>query len=221
MIPPASALDTPTLREDQLKLGLWMFLATVTMLFAAFASAYVVRRSGSDWRHVPLPSILWWNTLILAASSAAVETASYVGQAFPPSLRYGEARRSAKCGGGKPASSSKPKGLHYTRMASAVAMLVGFALGVAFLAGQFEAWRQLRAAGVYLPTNPHSSFFFMLTGAHAIHIVAALAVRALGAAGATSVRDPRGWASRISICRTFWHYLGGVWLFLFALVSLY
>jgi len=198
----SSAVESFALREDQLKLGLWLFLATVTMLFAAFASAYVVRRSGSDWRHVPLPSILWWNTLILAASSAAVETASYVVQPF------------------RPASSGKPKGLHYTRMASA-AMLVAFALGIAFLAGQFEAWRQLRAAGVYLPTNPHSSFFFMLTGAHAVHIVAALAVLAWGAAGATSVRDPRGWASRITICRTFWHYLGGIWLFLFALVSLY
>ena len=75
------------------------------------------------------------------------------------------------------------------------------------------------AAGVYLPTSPHGSFFFMLTGAHAVHVVAALAVLAWGAAGAASVRDPRQWAARMTICRTFWHYLGGVWLFLFALLS--
>jgi cytochrome c oxidase subunit 3 len=78
------------------------------------------------------------------------------------------------------------------------------------------------AAGVYLPTSPHSSFFFMLTGAHAAHVVAALVVLVWGAvvtrSGATS---PRIWAVRMSLCRTFWHYLGLVWLFLFALVSLY
>src|SRR5262249_47737234 len=59
-----------TLREDQIRLGLWMFLGTVTMLFAAFTSAYIVRRSGSDWHQVALPSILWLNTAVLAASSA-------------------------------------------------------------------------------------------------------------------------------------------------------
>src|SRR5215510_7374424 len=91
-------------REDQVRLGLWMFLATVTMLFAAFASAYVVRRSGSDWRPVALPSILWWNTAILAASSAAVEIAAYVVQAF------------------RPATSGRAKALHYSSIAMLVAL---------------------------------------------------------------------------------------------------
>jgi cytochrome c oxidase subunit 3 len=179
------------LREDQLRLGLWMFLATVTMLFAAFTSAYVVRRSGSDWRHVALPSILWINTLVLLASSGVVEVAHLQGT-----------RRSWR--------------------SAAVAMAAAVVLGLAFVGGQVTAWRQMVAAGVYLPTSPHRSFFFMLTGAHAVHVVAALAVLAWGAAvtlGAAA--DPRTWAVRMALCRTFWHYLGGVWLFLFALVTLY
>jgi cytochrome c oxidase subunit 3 len=177
------------LREDQLRLGLWIFLATVTMLFAAFASAYIVRRAGSDWRHVALPSILWINTAVLAASSAALEIANVNGQ-----------RRRWR--------------------AAATACGVALALGAAFLAGQIAGWRQMAAAGIYLPTTPHSSFFFMLTGAHAAHIVAALAVLAWGVlktrAGAA---DPAAWPARMELCRTFWHYLGGVWLFLFALMS--
>jgi cytochrome c oxidase subunit 3 len=185
------AAPESAVRQDQLALGLWLFLGTVTMLFAAFTSAYVVRRSGSDWRHVALPSILWLNTLVLAASSAAVEVACWRG-----------AR-----GGWRSAVG---------------AMLVAVALGIVFLGGQVAAWRQMSAAGVYLPTSPHSSFFFMLTGAHAVHVAAALAVLGWGAAvtraGAAS---PRVWASRMALCRTFWHYLGAVWLFLFALVSLY
>ena len=78
------------------------------------------------------------------------------------------------------------------------------------------------AAGVYLPTSPHSSFFYMLTGAHAAHVVAALAVLTWGLV-TTQVgwRNPRAWATQMALCRTFWHYLGAVWLFLFALVTVY
>jgi cytochrome c oxidase subunit 3 len=184
-------LDDIRLREDQLRLGLWMFLATVTMLFAAFTSAYVVRRSGTDWRHIWLPPVLWINTAMLAASSAAVEVANH-------------------------------RGLRRQWNAASLALAVAVAFGLAFLAGQLAAWRQLVASGVYLPTSPHSSFFFMLTGAHGVHIVAALGVLVWGLAATRSAwANPRAWSARMDLCRTFWHYLGGVWLFLFALVSLY
>jgi heme/copper-type cytochrome/quinol oxidase subunit 3 len=48
------------------QLGLWIFLATVTMLFAAFASAYPVRSASADWQAIPIPLILWANTAVLA-----------------------------------------------------------------------------------------------------------------------------------------------------------
>ena len=186
-----SRSDLATLREDQLRLGLWMFLGTVTMLFAAFASAYIVRRSASDWHAARLPAILWVNTLILGASSAAVEAAAHFAR-----------RRQWR-----PAGAS---------MAGALA------LGKVFLLGQIAAWRQMVDAGVYLPTNPHSSFFFMLTGAHAVHVVAALMVLSIGTLAIRSAhRDPLAWLARLGLCRTFWHFLGGVWLFLFTLLSLY
>jgi cytochrome c oxidase subunit 3 len=161
------------------------------MLFAAFTSAYVVRRSGSDWRPVTLPSTLWLNSAVLGLSSIAVEFA-------------------------------QRQGAHGRWRTSITAMLTACALGVAFLAGQMFAWRQMVAAGVYLPTNPHSAFFFMMTGAHAVHIVAALVVLGWGAViTSRAARDARGWMVRMSLCRTFWHYLGVVWVFLFVLVSLY
>jgi cytochrome c oxidase subunit 3 len=161
------------------------------MLFAAFTSAYVVRRSGSDWHHIALPSILWVNTLLLMASSVAVEAAS----------RFGLRRRWS---------------------AATFGFGAALASGVAFLGGQVMAWQQMVAMGVYLPSNPHSSFFYMLTGAHAVHIVAALVVIGWGLVKTREgSRNPRAWAAQMGLCRTFWHYLGGVWLFLFALVSLY
>ena len=176
---PAHLADL-RLREDQLRLGLWMFLATVTMLFAAFVSAYIVRRSSLDWRHVALPPILWLNTAVLGASSGALELAGAQGR-----------RRRWRT--------------------SFAASLVALMLGFGFLGGQATAWRQMVASGAYLSSSPHSSFFYVLTGAHALHVLAALAVLSWGAtltwAGA---RDPRGWMVRMEICRTFWHYLGVV-----------
>lgn len=50
-------------------------------------------------------------------------------------------------------------------------LLVSAALGVAFLGGQVFAWRQLGDSGIFLPTSPHSSFFYMLTGVHAVHVL--------------------------------------------------
>jgi cytochrome c oxidase subunit 3 len=180
-------------REDLAYLGLLMFLGTVTMLFAAFTSAYVVRKAGADWRDVPLPAALWLNTALLAASSIALESAWNAGTA----RRWSSAR-------GRFAAS------------------IGF--GLAFLGGQIVAWRQMAAAGQFLPSNPRSSFFYMLTGAHGVHVIAALAVLFWGAGVTWAGRghaDPWAWTASMRTCRTFWHYLGVVWVFLLLLVTLY
>src|SRR5215211_899993 len=47
-------------------------------------------------------------------------------------------------------------------------------LGLGFLVAQIFAWRQLAGQGIYLVSNPHSSFFYLLTGAHAVHLVGGL-----------------------------------------------
>jgi cytochrome c oxidase subunit 3 len=53
---------------------MWMALAPIAMLFAAFASAYVVRRGlGAGWVPIQIPTIVWGNTLVLLASSATLE----------------------------------------------------------------------------------------------------------------------------------------------------
>src|SRR6266851_3914243 len=57
------------------RFGLWAFLGTVSMLFIGFTSAYIVRRTGIDWRPLPLPRLLWWNTAALLLSSVALEVA--------------------------------------------------------------------------------------------------------------------------------------------------
>jgi cytochrome c oxidase subunit 3 len=92
-------------------------------------------------------------------------------------------------------------------------------LGVLFLAGQIIAWRQLAAAGMLLATNPSSSFFYVLTAAHGVHLA--------GGIFALFYVAFRPWSrSRISqstaaeLTSIYWHFMDGLWIFLFALLTL-
>ena len=91
------------------------------------------------------------------------------------------------------------------------------ALGALFLAGQVLAWRTLAAQGVFLASNPHSSFFYMLTGLHGLHLLAGLA---WGAAVLVQVRrmayTPGG--DGLRLFATYWHFLGALWLYLLVLL---
>ena len=167
--------------------GLYVLLAASSMLFAAFTSAMVVRRGLSDdWVSMPKPPILLVNTVILLASSIALEVA----------------RRTLKSGG-----RAKFNGW----------WTAGTGLGMLFLCGQVIAWNQLNNASVFISTNPSSSFFYVLTVAHAIHL--------LGGVGALFYVDVQalllslGPAKRtaIDISALFWHFLDGLWLYLMVL----
>jgi len=168
------------------ELGLWMFLGTVVMLFAAFTSALVVRQSSADWRSIDLPPLLWGNTVVLIVSSLWLEGA-------PRTRRF------------SPAAARK---------------LTGAAtLGVLFLVGQIWAWRQLSAAGVYLSTNPYSSFFYILTGLHGLHLMAALVVLGAVVLMARQPANTEAWPYLASLASTFWHFLTGVWVYLLIVLS--
>ncbi|HEX3875938.1 MAG TPA: cytochrome c oxidase subunit 3 [Bryobacteraceae bacterium] len=90
------------------------------------------------------------------------------------------------------------------------------ALGGVFLIGQLIVWSQLRAAGVYVATNPASSFFYVLTAVHAAHLIGGMT--ALIWVDVQALRLQLGPAKRtaIDICAIFWHYLDGLWLVLMA-----
>jgi cytochrome c oxidase subunit 3 len=157
------------------------------MVFAAFTSALVVRRGLSDdWASMAKPPILWLNTVILLASSAALQMA----------------RRSLKAG---------------ARARFNTWWTAGTALGFLFLAGQTVAWLQLKDAGVFVSTNPSSSFFYVLTFAHAFHLLGG--VSALLYVDVQALRLSLGPAKRtaIDISAIFWHFLDGIWVYLMVL----
>ncbi len=167
--------------------ALFVLLAASTMVFAAFTSAFIVRRGLSDdWQAMYKPPILWLNTGILLASSFVLDLS----------------RRALKAG---------------NRSRFNLWWSAGTALGILFLVGQAIAWYQLRQAGVFVATNPSSSFFYVLTAAHAFHLIGG--VIALLYVDVQALRLRLGPAKRtaIDITAVFWHFLDGLWVYLMIL----
>ncbi len=92
------------------------------------------------------------------------------------------------------------------------------ALGTIFLAGQYIAWLALRASGVFLASNPSSSFFYLLTAAHGLHILGG--ILALFYAVFRTWRR-HVWPRRRAVVEAtalYWHFMGGLWLYIFVLL---
>jgi cytochrome c oxidase subunit 3 len=90
-------------------------------------------------------------------------------------------------------------------------------LGIAFLAGQLIAWRQLVSAGVYLASNPSNSFFYVFTAVHGIHLLGGI-LGLLGIRVASPNRLTMDTATKV--VSMYWHFMDGLWLCLFLLLIL-
>jgi cytochrome c oxidase subunit 3 len=169
--------------------GIWVGLAAITMTFAAFTSALIVRQgSAADWRHITLPPILYLNTLVLIASSITLEIAR---------------RRLAAHAREKVSQLATPLRWLYATLL----------LGLLFVGGQYVAWLRLRSEGLYLATNPSSSFFYVLTAVHALHVLGGLGglIRVIVKLSG-SVPSLR--RSTLDATSRYWHFMGILWLYL-------
>ena len=171
--------------------GIWVALASITMTFAAFTSALVVRQGGAqDWRHFTLPSVLYFNTLVIIASSITLEVA--------------RRRIAAFMGGAKSRAESPARWLYITLF-----------LGLLFVAGPTYAWVQLKAQGFGLATNVSYSFFYVLTVAHALHLLGGLGglVRVIGKLNHSVLRR-----TTLDATSRYWHFMGVLWVYLLFLL---
>lgn len=171
--------------------AIWVGIAAICMSFAAFTSALIVRQGASnDWRHLTLPSILFLSTTLLVASSVTLEVAR---------------RRVASYMGGV-----------QSRITSSMLWLYAtLGLGLLFVAGQYMAWLQLRSQGLYLATNPNSSFFYVFTAMHALHVLGGIAglLRVIRKLGLGTLRR-----STLNATSIYWHFMGVLWIYLFLLL---
>jgi cytochrome c oxidase subunit 3 len=88
-------------------------------------------------------------------------------------------------------------------------------LGFAFLAGQYKSWGDLVLQDVFFVGNPSGSFLYVLTGVHAVHIISGIIFLLLVLWAAFNYKVHSKRMLRIGMCATYWHFLGGLWLYLF------
>jgi cytochrome c oxidase subunit 3 len=174
------------------RIGVWMAIAGVVMLFTALASAYIVRSaSGNDWRPIVMPKVLWLSTAMILISSVTMEVS----------------RRSLK----------QQSDAGYGRW-----LTITVALGLGFVASQLFAWRQLARQGVYLASNPHSSFFYLFTAAHGVHVLGGILALTYLLLRTRKRRDTvEGELRRIGTADAatiYWHFMDGLWICLFLLL---
>lgn len=171
--------------------AIWVGIAAICMSFAAFTSALIVRQgSSNDWRHITLPSILFVSTMLLVASSGTLEVAR---------------RRVATYMGGRESR----------LVSSRLWLYATLGLGLLFVVGQYMAWLQLRSQGLYLATNPNSSFFYVFTAIHALHVLGGIAglLRVIRKLGLGTLRR-----STLNATSIYWHFMGVLWIYLFLLL---
>jgi cytochrome c oxidase subunit III len=202
-------------RLRRARLGLICAIVTVCMVFISLTSAYIVRQGMPtfddasngyvhDWGIVRLPWLLLAiNTFVLVLSSVTMELAR---------------RKAARNAALAPVKSIPGVSLGNERSLPWLGITV--VLGFGFLVGQWLAWGELNNRGFFWATNPHSSFTFLLTITHAVHLTGGL-IALLWAASA-SLRHIPVEARRIAVDITawYWHFMGVLWIYIFALLGL-
>lgn len=180
--------------------GIWVAVAAISMSFASLISALIVRQGvAPDWLHFQLPRILYLNTAILLASSVTLEI----------SRRCFDLRRDFSREGSRDqeAAASVFRWLCATMV-----------LGLFFVLGQVMAWRELAAKGLFLSSSPSSSFFYVLTALHGLHLLG-------GVVGLAYVlyrlRPSTGLQKRgvLGVASVYWHFMDGLWVFLLLVLA--
>ena len=171
------------------KFGLWLFIVSIVMLFAALTSAYVVKQSDGVWLDFEMPFLFDITSVVIILSSLFAQLSYYF---------------------------AKKDELLKARI---MLLLTGFT-GVLFLVGQWEAWSELIANGVHFVGNPAGSFLYVLTGVHGFHLISALIFVVVVVVAAFKSKVHSKSLDQLEMCITYWHFLGGLWLYLYLFLTL-
>jgi cytochrome c oxidase subunit 3 len=173
------------------RFGMFLFLVSLSVLFAASMAGYlVVRLRAPEWPppgSPPLPAGLWASTIVLLASSGTMRWAEKAVRED-----RGDALRRA--------------------------LLLTLLLGVAFLVLQILNWSAMGSPPKEGGSALYGFTFYMLTGLHAAHVLGGIGALSLVTAkarrGAYSSRNRSG----VDSCAMYWHFLDVVWIILFVVL---
>ena len=169
------------------KFALWVAMASILMMFAGFTSAYIVKRNDSNWLQFSLPPVFWYSTFVILLSSLTVYLAT---KSF-------KARNMAR----------------YRTLITVTA-----ALGVLFVILQWSGFKYLQTHGVKLigsQSNVSGSFLGVITGVHMLHVLGGVIALLIMFFKAYNSRQKNYSSIPIELAGTYWHFVDGIWLYLF------
>ena len=176
---PSSLEDPTKAPPGAYRILIWTACGSISAFFAALVIAYI-------WRSGMMS---YWQQIrlprVLWLSTALIAASSVTLESGRRFFRRGEWRVADRL------------------------LLATATLGVAFLAAQLEAWRDLLAQGAYLMDNPHSAFFYMFTGLHAAHLLGGLIALFVVVFGRRKRRE------LVDVVSYYWHFLTVLWVILF------
>ncbi|MEQ9424751.1 MAG: cytochrome c oxidase subunit 3 [Cyclobacteriaceae bacterium] len=182
------------LKVNPKKFTLWLFIVSIVMIFISMTSAYIVKRAdlGSTGELIIFDlPEAFFYTTILIALSSLSMHWSYL------SARKDELTN-IKIGLG-----------------------ITFILSLTFLAGQWFSWVQLVDNDVYFVGNAVGSFIYVLTGLHAFHLISGIIFLLIVLISAMKFKVHSRQMLQIEMCATYWHFLGGLWVYLYVFLSIY
>ena len=167
-------------------------IGSIVMLFAGLTSGYIVRQAEGNWKFFELPSVFYISSIIILISSFTMQMA---------------------------VRAVKKDELAQVK----TFLLITLGLGLAFVFTQFLGWNELVKNDVYFADKltPSGSFFYVITGLHLAHL--AFGLLGLVITGSKSIRERYNSKNYlgISLCAIYWHFLGGLWIYLFVFLAIY
>jgi cytochrome c oxidase subunit 3 len=171
------------------KFALWLFIISVTMIFAALTSAYVVKKAEGNWLLFDFPAMFNYTSVVIILSSITMQFAY---------------------------SSSKKNNIKNIRIGLVLTAL----LALLFSGGQYLSWSELVDQNVFFVGNPAGSFIYVFTGLHIAHLLGGLIFIFIVLNRAFNYKVHSKNMVSIEMCTTYWHYLGGLWLYLYLFLIL-
>ena len=169
----------------------WLFIVASSMLFIAFSSAYWVHKSdgvrNNAWIDIALPMQFWVSAIIVIISSVFIQ------------LAYKAAAKD-----------------DVYKVPSLIT--ITFLLGIAFCITQIYGFMAMFNMGYFFSNKEageiSASFVYVMAGVHLLHILGGIILLLVGIVKASRLQIHKKNLGFITVCKTYWHFLGIVWIFL-------